>query len=337
MFMNATNHALFTKSLTLLTGAVLTIGACGAHAQSGVSVKAAGTEVEVKVDGALFTRYTMQCAPNKPIFYPILNADGNHFTRRWPVEPNAVPGESTDHPHHRGLWFTHSKVNGVDFWSEQGTVGKTITTKISGVKSGPAKGGFTAETEWHLPTGELIAKDRRVITIQTLPDGGRILDFEITITPTAGPLLFGDNKDGVFGLRVPDSLAINPAVKPKVAGTGHILNSNGVKDTDAWGKHADWVDYWGPISGTTWGVAIFDAPTNFRHPQTWHARDYSLFTVNPFGLHDFNLGDKGAGDLTVPADGKLHALYRVYFHKGDAMAAHVAENYALFAREHAKK
>jgi len=304
-----------------------------ADGSTGVQVKQSGAEVEIQVDGKLFTRYTMLSAPNKPVFYPILTEDGKHFTRRWPVEPDAVPGESHDHVHHRGLWFTHSKVNGVDFWSEEGTVGKTVTTRISAVHSGATHGSFTADTEWRLPDGKLIARDRRVVSITRLNNGGRLLDFDITITPTDGPLVFGDNKDGVFGLRLPDTLAVNPAVKPKVTGTGHILTSTGMKDGDAWGKRADWVDYWGPIpaGGDTYGVAIFDSPSNFRHPQTWHARDYSLFTVNPFGLHDFNLGDKGAGDLTVPADGKLHALYRVYFHRGNAEDARVADHYAEFA------
>jgi len=319
--------ALVLAAVLIATGSLY-----ASAADHGVAVKKSGDDIEVTVDGKLFTRYTMKCAPNKPVFYPILTEEGKPFTRQWPVEPDAAPGESHDHVHHRGLWFTHSKVNGVDFWSEEGSVGKTVTTRLSGIKSGRDQGGFTAETEWILPDGKLIARDKRVITIHSLPDGGRLLDFDITITPTDGPLLFGDNKDGVFGLRLPDSLAVNPAVKPKVAGTGHILSSTGMKDGDAWGKHADWVDYWGPIAGQTYGVAIFDSPMNFRHPQTWHARDYSLFTVNPFGLHDFNLGEKGAGDLTVPAKGSLHAVYRVYFHRRDTEAAKVASQYALFSK-----
>ena len=32
--------------------------------------------------------------------------------------PVAVPGEETDHVHHRSVWVTHGSVNGVDFWSE---------------------------------------------------------------------------------------------------------------------------------------------------------------------------------------------------------------------------
>jgi len=324
----------FFLGLTAVTSAVIALIPLGTAAQKAETVKIVkkGVEVEVTIGGRLFTRYTMLCAPNKPVFYPILTDTGKSFTRRWPVEPDAAPGESHDHVHHRGLWFTHSSVNGIDFWSEEGkNIGKTVTTRISDVHSGNKTGSFTANTEWRSPDGKLMATDRREIKVTPLPTGDTLLDFNITIKPAAGSLLFGDNKDGVFGLRLPDSLAVNPTVKPKVTGTGHILTSTGAKDADAWGKRADWVDYWGPIEGETYGVAIFDSPQNFRHPQTWHARDYGLFTVNPFGLHDFNLGPKGAGDLTVPGGDALHAEYCVYFHRGDAEQADVAGQYKKFS------
>ncbi len=302
---------------------------------SEVYVTHTGDNLEMQVMGSLFTRYTTKSGPNKPFFYPILTADGLNLTRRWPVEPNADPAESHDHPHHRGLWFTHSSVNGVDFWSEVETdkvkLGKTVNTGFSGIVSGPVFGGFQATTDWIKPDGKRIATDTRTVRVYPLPTGERLLDFSITIRPDGGPLTFGDNKDGVFGLRVPDSLAVNPSLKPAAPGTGHYTNAKGDKDGAAWGKAAEWVDYWGPIGGQTWGVAMFDSPQNFRHPQTWHARDYGLFTVNPFALHDFKLGDKGAGDFTVPTNGSLTLHYRVLFHKGDNTAAHISDQYATYA------
>jgi hypothetical protein len=279
----------------------------------------------------LFTTYTTHSGPNKPFFYPILTPEGAPMTRRWPLEQNT--GESHDHIHHRGLWFTHSSVNGIDFWTEQGDkVGKTINTGFSDVESGPVCGEFRAATEWRTPDGKLIATDTRDVRLIPLSEGDRLLDFAITITPVGAPLTFGDNKDGTFGLRLPDSLASHPDSSAHIATpTGHTLNDSGQKDGDAWGKPANWVDYWGPIAGKTYGVAIFDAPANLRHPQTWHARDYGLFTVNPFGLHDFHLGDKGAGDLTVSADKTLTLHYAVLFHRGDVSDAGVANRYAAWA------
>ncbi|MCW3055785.1 MAG: hypothetical protein JWN14_4955 [Chthonomonadales bacterium] len=304
----------------------------------GVQVAEVGTDIEIKTQGKLFTRYTTHSGPNKPFFYPILNSDDQPLTRRWPVEPQADPAESHDHPHHRGLWFTHSSLNGVDFWTEVETekvkLGKTVNTGFSNLISGPVFGEFQAATDWITPSGKRIATDVRTIRVyshhEAFAGDERVLDFTITIKPDGGPLLFGDNKDGVFGLRLPDSMAVNPSVKPARPGTGHYINSAGDKDGAAWGKAAEWVDYWGPVGGKTWGVAMFDDPKNFRHPETWHARDYALFTVNPFALHDFNLGPKDAGNYTVPVGASLTLHYRLLFHPDNYSGTPIADRYAAF-------
>ncbi len=291
--------------------------------QPEVRVTPRGPDMEVSIGSALFTRYTTHSGPNKPFFYPILTPDGSPITRRWPME--ATTDESHDHPHHRGLWFTHGNINGIDFWSEEKGTGKTENLAFRRPVSGPVYGGFEAETAWRAPDGKLIATDRRWIRVYALPNGDRVLDFTIQIQPTEGLVVFGDTKEGTFGLRVADTLA--PARKQG----GHIETSTGNKDGAAWGKAAEWVDYWGPIHGQTYGVAIFDHPGNLRHPQTWHARDYGLFAVNPFGLHDFGLGPEGAGDYTVPQGGHLTLRYRLLFHRGDTAAAQVAQQYAAYA------
>jgi hypothetical protein len=288
-----------------------------------VSVTQQAEDLEIRAGGKRFTRYTTQSGPNKPFFYPILTPEGANITRRWPMEQTT--DESHDHPHHRGLWFTHGSVNGIDFWSEGKGTGKTVNKAFQALTSGPVYGGFRAATEWRAPDDRLIATDTRQVAIIPLPNGDRLLDFTIVITPADGPLVFGDTKEGMFGLRLADSLA--PARKQG----GHIQTSTGNEDAAAWGKPAEWVDDWGPIQNQTYGVAIFDAPDNLRHPQTWHARDYGLFCVNPFGLHDFGLGAKGAGDYTVPAGKSLTLRYRLLFHKGDTISAGVAEQYAQFA------
>ncbi len=290
-------------------------------------------EIYIGRDGIdLLTRYTMKRAPNKPVFYPLVMADGSPIMRAWPVEPDLVPGESRDHPHHRGLWFTHSSVNGIDFWTEQGKgIGRTATTGVSGLQSGPVAGAFEAATEWRGPDNQLVATDTRRVLAWRLPDGDRVLDFEIMLRPAGAPVVFGDNKDGVFGLRVPDSLALKPDKSSKIKGEGHIRTATGNSDEAAWSKPADWVDYYGPMGGATGGVAIFDHPANFRHPTTWHARDYGLFTANPFGLHDFGRGPKGAGDYTLAVGKTLSLRYRVLFHHGDTAAARVAEQYTAYS------
>jgi Methane oxygenase PmoA len=120
--------------------------------------------------------------------------------------------------------------------------------------------------------------------------------------------------------------------QPKGPGEGHIVNSNGVRDGDTWGKRADWVDYYGPVNGKTVGVAIFDNPDNPRHPTWWHVRDYGLFAVNPFGWHDFDKKPAGAGDFKIPAGQSVTFRYRFYLHYGDEKQAKVAEAYEEYAK-----
>ena len=74
-----------------------------------------------------------------------------------------VPGEAHDHPHHRGLWFTHGDVNGYDFWgnedSQQGAnkgKGKVVLVKINKVTSGKSSGTIDATFDWKIPSGQIL-------------------------------------------------------------------------------------------------------------------------------------------------------------------------------------
>ena len=55
-----------------------------------------------------------------------------------------------------------------------------------------------------------------------------------------------------------------------------------------WGKRSNWVDYTADLDGEKLGVAMFDHPQSARNPTYWHARDYGLFALNPFGRKAFD-------------------------------------------------
>ena len=57
---------------------------------------------------------------------------------------------------------------------------------------------------------------------------------------------------------------------------------------NVWGKRSNWVDYTAEVDGERLGVAIFDNPQNPHYPTYWHARDYGLFSLNPFGQNAFD-------------------------------------------------
>ncbi|MBW3623865.1 MAG: PmoA family protein [Armatimonadetes bacterium] len=300
-----------------------------AHSGSGVEVKRDGANAEIRVGGRLFTRYDTTTGPNKPYFYPLNAPDGQQIVRHGPIEKRE--GETTDHPHHRGLWFTHGDVNGVDFWLESKGAGKTAHTGYEALESGPVYGLMRAKTDWLAPDGKKIAEDARTVRVYNTRDG-QLMDFTINVTPVGGPLVWGDTKEGTFGLRVADSMRAN-AGKGKIA-EGQIVNSEGVKGAATWGKRAAWVDYFGPVEGKTVGVAILDHPSNLRHPTYWHVRDYGLFAANPFGIHDFDPAQKSnrrAGEVTTPLGQSQTFRYRLYLHNGTTEDAKVADVWNAYA------
>lgn len=296
----------------------------------GVEVKAAGKNAEVLLAGKLFTRYDTTTGPNKPYLYPIVAFGGKSLTRHWPLDEKE--GEAKDHPHHRGLWFTHGEMNGVDFWTEAATkpehpVGKTIHTGFPTLAGGPVYGKLEATADWVTPDGKTIAKDTRTVVVT--PVGESIcLDFAITVTAVGGPLHWGDTKEGTFAIRVPESMK---ADKP---GDGTLVNAEGLANAALWGKPSPWNDYFGTVEGEQLGMAIFDSPTNPRYPTTWHSRTYGLYAANPFGLHDFDTTkktDRHAGDLITPEGKSVTFRYRVLFHKGDTKSAGIASAFASWA------
>jgi hypothetical protein len=174
--------------------------------------------------------------------------------------------------------------------------------------------------------GEVIATDERTVRIHNDP-GARIVDFNITFHASHGDLVFGDTKEGSMALRLAPTMRLDGEVAE-----GHIVNSEGDRDHDTWGKRAKWVDYFGPVKGKLVGVAIFDHPKNPRHPTWWHVRPYGLFAANPFGIHNFEGKPDGTGDMKVPAGESVTFNYRFYFHQGDAQEAKVAEHYKNYAK-----
>ncbi len=279
---------------------------------------------EISLDGKLFTRYVFAGAP-KPFFYPVIGPTGKAVTRAYPMEK--VAGESSDHPHQRSIWFTHGAVNGVDFWSETPAAGKQVQRTLM-----PGKDGHISVCDWFTVDNKKICEDTRTFRFFSSPST-RGMDVVWQIKASEGALTFGDTKEGSFGIRLADTMKVK-------GGGGHIENSRGEKDGDTWGKRAEWVDYYGPVEGETLGIAIFDHPKNFRHPTYWHVRDYGLFAVNPFGIHDFDVEyvkdangkekivrrqPKGAGDYTVPAGETLTLRYRILVHKGDTASAKIAD------------
>jgi len=318
----------------LLAGVCATIAADKAHAAApnvGVQISELTNRLRVEINGQLFTEYYFKDVP-RPFCYPLQGPDNLPMMRNWPMKD--VSGEDHDHKHHRSLWFTHGSVNGLDFWSEDKDFGKIVHDGFVQVVSGADAGVIQTRNRWVAKDSTVVCTDERTLRIYNRPATERLLDFEITIHASNGELTFGDTKEGTMAIRLNETMRLTPNKQNAGKPTGHIVNSEGVRDGATWGKRAKWCDYYGPVEGRTVGIAIFDNPANPRYPTWWHVRDYGLFAANPFGQHDFeNLKDnRTAGKLVVPAGQSLTFRYRVYMHQGDDQQAGVAARYAEYLK-----
>jgi len=244
---------------------------------------------------------------------------GDPVIRHYPVKKD-VPHEASDHRHHHSLWYTHGDVNGYDFWSA-GRGHKIVHDKFLKIESGKNTGIIQSTNKWIAKGGQVICTDTRTHKFYNQPDG-IIMDFNITIHASNGPVTLGDTKEGSMAIRLAPTMRLKGEV-----GKGHIVNSAGHRDDATWGKRAAWCDYYGPVNGKIVGVAIFDHAQNPKHPTWWHVRNYGLFAANPYGVHYFEKKSKGAGDINIPSGQSLTWWYRFYIHEGDEKQADVAKHY----------
>jgi len=243
-----------------------------------VDFTAEGNKINVTVDGQQFTSYLFDKSLPKPVLYPVRTPSGIVVTRGYPLEP--VEGESRDHPHHCGVFFTYDDVNGQGFWNNTGTSPQIKHIKTLKLKPGYGRGKLSTLMEWVGTDGRVLLEEHRDMVFIARPNEYAI-DFNINLKAVDEKVLFGDTKEGMFAIRVAGWL------KEK-GGTGRYLNSNGEEnEKNIWGKRARWVRLQGEKDGKVVGIAIFNHPSSVNYPTYWHARGYGLFSANPLGQYDF--------------------------------------------------
>ena len=305
---------------------------CPALAQ--VHLTPSADKIEISINGKPYSTFYMTGGDvTKPYLWPVRAASGTYVSRMWPMENVAEEEkEKKDHPHQRGIWFAHDSVNGIDFWNNEASYkeppkrGKMVLKSVGEVKNGKDKGSLTAVFDWTDREGHVQLTETRVMTFYAEKDK-RTIDFDILLKSGSAGVVWGDGKDGAFGIRM-------RPVLDETGGNGTITNADGlVGEKQLWGKPSIWCDFSGVIGDEKVGVTIFDHPSNPSHPVRWHARGYGLFAVNPFGLSVFT-GEKAQnGAIIVQPNMALHFRYRVVVHPGDVKTLDLAALYSKFAAE----
>jgi hypothetical protein len=266
----------------------------------------------------------------KPYLYPVYGPDSQLMVRNFPMKD--LKDEEHDHPHQKAFWFTHGAVNGVDYWTEGEQKGRIVHQNFSKIKCSGNTGIIASHNYWIKPDRKNVQlKDERAIRFFGT-EQKRYLDLYVRLTAIAADAVLGDTKEGTFGIRLAETMRVKGGLNK-----GHIINADGLKDNETWGKRSFWVDYYGPVNDQIMGLAIFDHPQNPRYPTWWHVRDYGLFAANPFGIHDFEpktaTGEKtpiDAGKLVLKQDESIVFQYRVILHKGNHEEGAIAEEYKKY-------
>ncbi len=299
-----------------------------------VKISQPGKEkISVEIDGKPFTDFYIGAESAKPYLHPLRAADGKVVTRGFPMVTD-IPGEAHDHPHHRGLWFTHGDVNGYDFWANEESQtstgkgkGRVVVERVDKFATGKKSGTVSASFAWKIPSGETLLLESRKMTFYSDPQL-RTIDFDITLSPQQ-EVRFGDTKEGMFAMRLAAALEEEqPKDIAEPKRTGKMVNAqNKSSEKNVWGKRSEWVDYSGKIDGAAVGVAVFDHPSNPRYPTYWHARAYGLLATNIFGLHDFERDPSRDASLTIRPGQPLRFRYRVIIHPGDVNSGGIRDAY----------
>src|ERR1700722_12284864 len=110
----------------------------------------------------------------KPCVYPLMTPKGHQ-----------IGGfQMSDHPWHRGLWFTIKLINGSNFWEENEPFGTQDThTQPTCELLGPATLRISHALEWRSEaTGPVIA-ERRTVVFRPGPDGTQFIDWSTSLEP----------------------------------------------------------------------------------------------------------------------------------------------------------
>ena len=322
-------------------------------AANGVDVKVneAAKRVDVTIDGKPFTSYIWPSTLKKPVLYPLRSAKGTLVTRGFPLDPRK--GERVDHPHHVGLWLNHGDVNGLDFWNNSDAIkaadapkmGTIYHRKIVDAKSGATQGELTVETAWMTPDNKQLIKETTRFIFRGGADS-RTIDRITTLTALDQKVVFKDNKEAFFGMRVARGLE-QPADKPEVftdasgkatavpvldntGVTGKYTSSEGKQGDDVWGTRGKWNMLGGTVDGEQVTLAILDNPSNPGYPTHWHARGYGLFAANPLGNEVFK---EKPFNLTLEPGKSVTFKYRVLILGGPSTPDRIEREYKAFAQE----
>jgi len=233
-------------------------------AGAGDGVEETENSISMRLKGK--TVWTLNHRPDqgKPYFHPLATTTGEVFSDLRPK----------DHPWHRALWFSWKFINGINYWEENPSTGKSrgqtllLSTKR---KISPENEVRVDMTLAYAPAGDTtqIMREKRVVFIAPPDENGvyaidwssefQALENDVVLDRTPIP---GQLKGRGYGGYAGWSIRMNKDVKG-----GVFLNSEGLIGMAAHRQAARWTMYTAVSGGT---LIFMDHPENLRYPAKWY-------------------------------------------------------------------
>lgn len=294
-----------------------------AIAQINLMHDAESKTVTVTNSGKMFTQFQYGDTA-KPYLHPVLGPKQIRMTRDFPIK--ATAGEADDHPHHKSIWIGH-EINGIDFWTNKG--GRIEVADLVSIDDD--SNGFTVNNRWIDNDDEVICSDSTRWSFGA-NENSRWIDCEFRLTASVDAITINDTKEGTVAIRTHPDLRLKTDPRRGVERVfGNATNSNGTSGVDVWGQSSSWVAYSGTIESNPASILIIDHPSNFRHPTTWHAREYGLIAANPFGLSAFQGLEHEAGQVVLAKGQSLTLKYRFIFFDAEITVADADRERQIFS------
>ncbi|MEA3364723.1 MAG: DUF6807 family protein, partial [Candidatus Hydrogenedentes bacterium] len=204
--MRIIGHALFVTLLALLAA-----GATQTSAQEAQTLTAElkGDQVDVSVNGTLFTSYKCSHEQKYPYFWPVVGPNSGKSVTTETSEP---------YPHHHSVFFGCDRVNGGNYWQDVNERGQILSQGPEIVKASGEQIVIEDECLWKLPDKDPVIRDTRKITISAPDKGTRFIDFEITLIPLVDIKIEKTNHS-LFSARMVPELSVESG--------GTLINAEG--------------------------------------------------------------------------------------------------------------
>lgn len=213
-----------------------------------------------------------------------------------------------DHPWQHGIFTGLHKVNGIDFWSEK--EGKLRFKRLLDVIQEQDHVGWRTLVEWIGPDGKPVLEEEQFVKVYaaTSPSFYNI-DFDWTLRALDQAVKIGKHEYGGF------------AVRMQYNGNSSHLNSKGDRNKGTSDQRAAWCNVSRPFGDKTYGIAVYDHPSNPGFPAAWRVDAQGLINPSP----------SLQGDWSIEPGRARTYHYRLTVHEGAGDANYFEQQFKSFS------